>query len=132
MACIVPPPLCQTEDLGSQTLQRLAKQLQFYTPPKALDEELKDHEKNEELSFVKLRQRRAAVLICLFECPEGELRVILTRRSRNLTSHPGKNCVTIFIYCVFLHFLSVQGRYTSQFKARTWSIELFLSCFGNR
>ncbi|KAL6146238.1 hypothetical protein ACLB2K_056921 [Fragaria x ananassa] len=92
MACIVPPPpLCQTEDLGSENLQRLAKQLQFYKPTKAADkvEENVELDINEEPCYVKMRERRAAVLICLFEGPEGELRVILTRRSVNLASHPG-------------------------------------------
>ncbi|XAR68784.1 hypothetical protein NMG60_11000149, partial [Bertholletia excelsa] len=32
--------------------------------------------------------RRAAVLVCLFEGTRGELRVILTQRSMNLSSHP--------------------------------------------
>lgn len=35
------------------------------------------------------RKKRAAVLICIFSGREGELRVILTRRSMKLSSHPG-------------------------------------------
>lgn len=35
------------------------------------------------------RKKRAAVLICIFSGREGELRVILTRRSIKLSSHPG-------------------------------------------
>lgn len=35
------------------------------------------------------RKNRAAVLICIFEGQDGELRVILTRRSMKLSSHPG-------------------------------------------
>ncbi|PIN13364.1 hypothetical protein CDL12_14008 [Handroanthus impetiginosus] len=35
------------------------------------------------------RKNRAAVLICIFQGQEGELRVILTRRSMKLSSHPG-------------------------------------------
>ncbi|XP_040372775.1 nudix hydrolase 15, mitochondrial isoform X2 [Rosa chinensis] len=91
MAYIVPPSLCQTEDLGSENLRRLAKQLQFYKPPKPIDEveENIEHGINDVPSSVKMRERRAAVLICLFEDPEDELRVILTRRSMNLASHPG-------------------------------------------
>lgn len=96
-----------TEDWGrSQMLRRLAKQLQFYKPPSVLDELEDDNDDGIGLSSgiscnslavrnVKcscannLRERRAAVLICLFEGPEGELRVILTRRSMKLASHPG-------------------------------------------
>ncbi|PQQ12663.1 nudix hydrolase 15 mitochondrial [Prunus yedoensis var. nudiflora] len=96
-----------TEDWGrSHMLQRLAKQLQFYKPPSVLDELEDDNDdgiglssgiscnslavRNEECFCANnLRERRAAVLICLFECPEGELRVILTRRSMKLASHPG-------------------------------------------
>ncbi|KAL0450986.1 UNVERIFIED_CONTAM: Nudix hydrolase 15, mitochondrial [Sesamum latifolium] len=35
------------------------------------------------------RKKRAAVLICIFGGQDGELRVILTRRSMKLSSHPG-------------------------------------------
>ncbi|KAK4418921.1 Nudix hydrolase 15, mitochondrial [Sesamum alatum] len=35
------------------------------------------------------RNKRAAVLICIFGGQDGELRVILTRRSMKLSSHPG-------------------------------------------
>ncbi|KAH7682294.1 Peroxisomal NUDIX hydrolase protein [Dioscorea alata] len=38
----------------------------------------------------KLPPRRAAVLICLFEDDVGDLRVILTKRSSNLSSHSGE------------------------------------------
>ncbi|XP_073034213.1 nudix hydrolase 15, mitochondrial-like [Primulina eburnea] len=40
-------------------------------------------------SAVSPRNKRAAVLICLFDGKDGELRVILTRRSMKLSSHPG-------------------------------------------
>ncbi|CAI9097283.1 OLC1v1033671C1 [Oldenlandia corymbosa var. corymbosa] len=36
------------------------------------------------------RKKRAAVLICIFEDPNGELKVILTKRSMNLSTHPGE------------------------------------------
>ncbi|KAL2541462.1 Nudix hydrolase 15 [Abeliophyllum distichum] len=36
------------------------------------------------------RKNRAAVLICLFHGEEGELHVILTKRSMKLSSHPGE------------------------------------------
>lgn len=37
----------------------------------------------------EMRKKRAAVLICIFSGRDGELRVILTRRSMKLSSHPG-------------------------------------------
>jgi hypothetical protein len=44
---------------------------------------------NDQSSCVNWRERRAAVLICLFEGQEGELRVNLTKRSMKMASHPG-------------------------------------------
>ncbi|MQL76293.1 hypothetical protein Taro_008690 [Colocasia esculenta] len=38
----------------------------------------------------RFRPKRAAVLICLFEGDRGELRVILTKRSSNLSTHSGE------------------------------------------
>nr|XP_016432415.1 PREDICTED: nudix hydrolase 15, mitochondrial-like [Nicotiana tabacum] len=46
--------------------------------------------RNLHLSKVISREKRAAVLICLFEGLEGELRVILTKRSMKLSTHPGE------------------------------------------
>ncbi|KAL3654893.1 hypothetical protein CASFOL_000679 [Castilleja foliolosa] len=39
---------------------------------------------------VSSRKKRAAVLICIYSGANGELRVILTRRSMQLSSHPGE------------------------------------------
>ena len=119
MAYIVTQP-CITEAVwGSQTLQRLAMQLQYFNQLPRVNEEIeKDccgigsdfglfksvEVKNDQSSCVNWRGRRAAVLICLFEGPDGELRVILTKRSMKLSSHPGKlksNCVCV---CVFFFF----------------------------
>ncbi|KAF0898906.1 hypothetical protein E2562_012613 [Oryza meyeriana var. granulata] len=36
------------------------------------------------------RPQRAAVLVCLFRCGDGELRVILTKRSSSLSTHSGE------------------------------------------
>ena len=101
MAYLVTQP-CLTEELwGSQTLQRLAKQLQYFNQlPKVNEEVEKDccgigsdfgvEVRSNQSCCVNWRERRAAVLICLFEGQEGELRVILTKRSMKLSSHPGK------------------------------------------
>ncbi|KAK7362747.1 hypothetical protein VNO77_04868 [Canavalia gladiata] len=37
----------------------------------------------------KFRPKKAAVLICLFEGDDGDIRVILTKRSSKLSTHPG-------------------------------------------
>jgi coenzyme A diphosphatase NUDT7 len=73
--------------------QRLAKQLQL---PRGYEEVEKDScgiksvaVENDQSSCVNWRERRAAVLICLFEGQEGELRVILTKRCMKMASHPG-------------------------------------------
>ncbi|KAH7514670.1 hypothetical protein FEM48_Zijuj11G0114400 [Ziziphus jujuba var. spinosa] len=112
---VAPPPSpCHTEeeDWGSKTLlHRLAQQLQLYKPHRVLldDHEVDQGNNDEEEQIgsncgirnymrttsqefsncVNWRKRRAAVLICLFEGPQGELRVILTKRSMKLASHPG-------------------------------------------
>lgn len=53
--------------------------------------------RNLHLSKVISREKRAAVLICLFEGLEGELRVILTKRSMKLSTHPGN--ISNFFFC---------------------------------
>ncbi|GMN40392.1 hypothetical protein TIFTF001_009622 [Ficus carica] len=105
MACIDPVVIsCVTKhECGSQTLQRVAKQLQLYKSPDVDgDQDQNDlgggpicaindttTARNEQFSSADWRKRRAAVLICLFEGPQGELRVILTKRSMKLSSYPG-------------------------------------------
>jgi hypothetical protein len=44
------------------------------------------------------RPRRAAVLVCLFRGPAGELRVILTKRSSSLSTHSGERLAR-FLAC---------------------------------
>ncbi|RWR81345.1 nudix hydrolase 15, mitochondrial-like protein [Cinnamomum micranthum f. kanehirae] len=76
------------------TLQSLAHQLQSYKPPNPpclMDKE--EEQEQRSLGFEPIhqkRERRAAVLICLFEGEEGNLRVILTKRSKNLSTHSGE------------------------------------------
>ncbi|XP_044474098.1 nudix hydrolase 15, mitochondrial-like isoform X2 [Mangifera indica] len=99
------------ENCGSQTLQKLAEQLYNFKPPSvhvnANEEEAESKYgdisngsnfgnmdsllvPNEHCcSCVNWKDKRAAVLICLFEGQEGELRVILTKRSMKLSSYPG-------------------------------------------
>ncbi|KAK3000113.1 hypothetical protein RJ639_023794 [Escallonia herrerae] len=99
MACMA--AMCKDNEeyqtLESSTLRSLATQLQFYKPPSHLYEDAgkTDHitgpvaGRTDQPSCFDSREKRAAVLLCLFEGHEGELRVILTKRSMKLFSHPG-------------------------------------------
>ncbi|XP_075636609.1 nudix hydrolase 11-like [Castanea sativa] len=96
---------CLTEEVWrSQTLPRLAKRLQYFNQlPRANGEIEKDccgigsdfglfmslEVKNDQSSCVNWKERREAVLICLFEGQDGEFRVVLTKRSMKLSSHLG-------------------------------------------
>ncbi|XWS59990.1 hypothetical protein CRYUN_Cryun08bG0169700 [Craigia yunnanensis] len=89
---------------GSRTLQRLAEQLQCFKPLSPVEEleNINGHNidsnfgiidplkgENEQFTCANWRERRAVVLICRFEDYQGELRVILTKRSMRLSSYPG-------------------------------------------
>lgn len=101
------------EEWGSIRLKNLAEQLRFYKPsssswwPKDDDDQAGESrgggvssqlgvaesiamKSNSELSAARKKRTRAGVLICLFEGLQGELRVILTKRSGNLSSHSGE------------------------------------------
>ncbi|CAL5335192.1 unnamed protein product [Camellia sinensis] len=106
MACIA-APACMDTEVGCQTLkthdseklQSLAELLRCYRPPSfngEIENANHDHVMMSSSNITKImesvatKERRAAVLVCLFEGPGGELRVILTKRSMNLSSHPGE------------------------------------------
>ncbi|CAK9321082.1 unnamed protein product [Citrullus colocynthis] len=91
----------------SKRLVALAQQLRLYKPPLLLDdiEEPSSEESNgkvvSQVGFPesatpisrdpeRFRPKRAAVLICLFEGNDGDLRVILTKRSSRLSTHSGE------------------------------------------
>lgn len=84
---------------GNQTLlQRIAEQLQVNKPTSSNEQQVDgddDRIIGSNLGIMESvakqnEHRRAAVLICVFEGHGGELRVILTKRSMNLSSYPGK------------------------------------------
>lgn len=85
---------------GNQTLlQRIAEQLQVNKPTSSNEQQVDgddDRIIGSNLGIMESvakqnEHRRAAVLICVFEEGHGgELRVILTKRSMNLSSYPGK------------------------------------------
>ncbi|XP_059663909.1 nudix hydrolase 15, mitochondrial-like [Cornus florida] len=94
---------------GSQRLLALARQLCLYKPPPTFDDTDIEEQRIEEsegkvvsqVGFAesatpivhqpeRFRPKRAAVLICLFEGDDGDLRVILTKRSSRLSTHSGE------------------------------------------
>lgn len=97
---------------GSKKLVALAQQLRLYKAAptmRVLDEQILEENVGKVVSQVgfaesatpiaqqdpqRIRahktQRKAAVLICLFEGDNGDLRVILTKRSSNLSTHSGR------------------------------------------
>ncbi|KAF1873213.1 hypothetical protein Lal_00016354 [Lupinus albus] len=90
----------------SQRLLTLAQHLRLYKPPPFPTEEEDDEESSNssggkvvsQVGFPesatpiaqRFRPKKAAVLICLFEGDAGDLRVILTKRSSNLSTHSGE------------------------------------------
>ncbi|CAL0312083.1 unnamed protein product [Lupinus luteus] len=90
----------------SQRLLTLAQHLRLYKPPPFPTEEDDDEESSSnsggkvvsQVGFPesvtpiaqRFRPKKAAVLICLFEGDAGDLRVILTKRSSNLSTHSGE------------------------------------------
>ncbi|KAJ8898925.1 hypothetical protein K2173_008418 [Erythroxylum novogranatense] len=80
---------------NEKMLQKVATQLQIFSQSSNANVKLETRLETLEpvasnLCFVNCREKRAAVLICLFEGDEGEFRVILTKRSMKLSSHPGE------------------------------------------
>lgn len=73
----------------SQRLLNLAQHLRLYKSQPSVDE-------SDET------QKKAAVLICLFEGDQGDLRVILTRRSSRLSTYPGQCKSSLYVYIIFL------------------------------
>lgn len=95
------PQLCLAEEVcRSQMFHRLAEQLQLHREneveknPCSIISDFGVIDsvsvQNDQSTSFNRRKRRAAVLICLFEGQDGELRVILTKRSMKLSSYPGK------------------------------------------
>lgn len=101
---------------GSSRLAALAQQLRWYKPPPSSSFDEAEEMQADQESAGKVvsqvgfqesmapvlkdpetfRPKRAAVLICIFEGDNGELRVILTKRSSRLSTHSG--------LCVLLGF----------------------------
>ncbi|KAG5247035.1 nudix hydrolase [Salix suchowensis] len=76
------------ENMGekSQKLISLSRRLSLYEPPPHLN----NPARRQHGIPKSAKPKRAAVLICIFEGTDGELRVILTKRSSQLSSHSGE------------------------------------------
>lgn len=92
---VAAPSTAASFSFGSSRLVALAQQLRLYKPPLSSPEEVSSSKSISHVGFqesiapVRLRAKRAAVLICLFEGDDGDLRVILTKRSSTLSTHSG-------------------------------------------
>ncbi|KAJ9690614.1 hypothetical protein PVL29_012992 [Vitis rotundifolia] len=72
-----------SEDL---TLKILAEELRLYKPPHSIPIQ----QSGSDSESARPKPNRAAVLICLFQGENGDLRVILTKRSSTLSAHSGE------------------------------------------
>ncbi|XP_061978667.1 nudix hydrolase 15, mitochondrial-like isoform X2 [Populus nigra] len=70
----------------SRKLISLSRRLSLYEPPPHLN----NPARRQHGIPKSANPKRAAVLICIFEGNDGELRVILTQRSSQLSSHSGE------------------------------------------
>lgn len=94
----------------SRSLANLIERLLDYKPPQEEEEDEEDDAVGEDVGqaesaavAVRFRPKRAAVLICLFEDEAGQLRVILTKRSSNLSTHSGnQNPFPDFFFFLFV------------------------------
>ncbi|GMI72306.1 ARABIDOPSIS THALIANA NUDIX HYDROLASE HOMOLOG 15, nudix hydrolase homolog 15 [Hibiscus trionum] len=88
---------------GSDVLENLAQRLRLYKPTRVLqipdsvshETQCSDSKSNSNSIPESDHQhpqnlRRAAVLVCIFQGNNGDLRVILTKRSSTLSSHSGE------------------------------------------
>uniref|UniRef100_A0A7N0UP04 Nudix hydrolase domain-containing protein n=1 Tax=Kalanchoe fedtschenkoi TaxID=63787 RepID=A0A7N0UP04_KALFE len=81
---------------GSERLTALANQLKQHKPASPIQPLLPQNTLNRISSSgvtnqgLEPKRRRAAVLICIFESDDGDLRVFLTKRSSRLSSHSGE------------------------------------------
>uniref|UniRef100_A0A1J3DQC5 Nudix hydrolase 22, chloroplastic n=1 Tax=Noccaea caerulescens TaxID=107243 RepID=A0A1J3DQC5_NOCCA len=82
------PPTAKSFTFGSSRLFALAQQMRAYeeTARKLISQD----GFQESMAPVRFRPKKAAVLICLFEGDDGDLRVILTKRSSTLSTHSGQ------------------------------------------
>ncbi|XP_057764346.1 nudix hydrolase 15, mitochondrial-like [Salvia miltiorrhiza] len=88
--------MCSDTCGKSDTLLKIADRLRLYQPDHAFDNTIDTKYSRIPPSAGELdahggvRRSRAAVLICLFQGKDGDLRVILTKRSSAMSSHSGE------------------------------------------
>lgn len=83
-----PPPTFEdaNEDIEEET-GKVVAQMGFAESSTSIGRNLEEERAAKEVAF---KPKRAAVLICLFEGDNGDLRVILTKRSSKLSTHSGE------------------------------------------
>lgn len=75
--------MCSNNSVKSKSLLKIAERLRLYQSNHGSDDRIKANDS-------RIHGNRAAVLICLFEGKDGDLRVILTKRSSSMSSHSGE------------------------------------------
>lgn len=107
----IAPYTCTDGEMGALTLESLVEQFQYYKHSSLNKKEENGPADNtssinlgiieslaikgDRFSSTNYRNKRAAVLICLFEGQEGELRVILTKRSMKMFTYPGMRIIIV-------------------------------------
>ncbi|KAK6264644.1 NUDIX hydrolase domain - like 10 [Theobroma cacao] len=93
---------CNNPGLGSDVLETLAQRLRHYKPPprqipetatESVSHQINSDEKSVSSitdHYQPAKLKRAAVLVCIFQGNNDDLRVILTKRSSTLSSHSGE------------------------------------------
>ena len=76
----------QVMDSEDLTLKILAEELRLYKPPHSIPIQ----QSGSDSESARRKPNRAAVLICLSQGENGDLHVILTKRSSTLSSHSGQ------------------------------------------
>ncbi|XP_010327051.1 nudix hydrolase 22, chloroplastic-like isoform X2 [Solanum lycopersicum] len=71
----------------SERLMKLSERLRLYNQNSKIEELGTD---NSNSNSIRSKSNRAAVLVCLFEDPQENLRVILTKRASTLSSYSGE------------------------------------------
>ncbi|CAH2059501.1 unnamed protein product [Thlaspi arvense] len=101
--------------IGSSRLLALAQQLRVYKPPLSSPLDEAEESTRKLISRVGFQEsvspvKKASVLICLFEGDDGDLRVILTKRSSTLSTHSGLYFLP-FLNLVLLSLIEILTTY---------------------
>jgi len=89
----------RAEVRGSQRLQALIHHLHSSIPS----------DSNEPNSKFTVWKKRAAVLICVFEGADGNLRVFLTQRASSLSTHSGNSLCKVSLFFFYFSIITEMG-----------------------